>query len=935
MRPMRRLAPSVVLFLLMLAPALSAQTGTVRGRVADSAGTTLSGASITVEGTGLRTTSGGGGSYEIRNVPAGTRTLRARLIGYSAVSAAVTVPEGGVAEHDFTLTRTPVQLAPIDVVVGSRARHTAAEELAVPVDIYTAEDIRRQGTTETSQILQSVSQSVNFPRQTVTDANDIVRPFTMRGLSPDHTLVLLNGWRRHQMAVVNIFAYGMGSGSSGVDLNTIPSSAIERIEVLRDGASAQYGSDAIAGVVNIVTREGQFNPFVNATFGRYLPDEFPDDGTTLNVNGGWGFRLGRGSLAIFGEFLNREPTNRAFADPFETSITGQTDSIGENGEVIEKRNPVEQPNHHWGDGLEKDVLSMANFRMPVNAAGTAEIYAFGGFSYREGTGNGYRRYGAQPTDPDPDVTETDNWPQIYPLGFLPEFNPEVRDWSAAGGFRTAIAGWSFDIGAAYGVNDFEYNLRNTLNVSLGPCLDPQNPCAPGLDGVLGTADDPGIPNQTRFFAGGVKRDELSAGVNIARGIEVGLPEPLNLAFGASFRREEFEIEQGETASWINGGHPDQLGDVAVSGSQVFPGFEPADVTEEDRTNFGLYGDAEAGVTGQLRINGAARFERYSDFGERVDGKLALRFQPRREIVFRGAISTGFRAPGISQIHFRKVATNFLSDPAGGPPTPIQVGYFPVDDPAARALGAVDLKEETSLNISAGFAVTPVDNLTFTADYYRVEIDDRIILSGLLNDAVVVGILTAAGFPEVGGAQFFTNAIDTRTQGFDITANIIRPAGNGTIELLGGLNYNHTEILREDPLPPPIAAADEPGLLDVVNRVAIEEEHPDWRGSLQGNYSIGRFRALGRFSYYGGFASAQPGFCDECREEYGGKGLVDAEVGWRFDAATVSLGMRNIFDTFPDIASETNSFGYFPWAAASPFGFNGRQIYVRTEVQLNP
>ncbi len=915
-----------------LAPPLAAQTGSIRGRVADSAGTALSGASVVVEGTGLRATSGSAGNYEIRGVPSGTRTLRARLIGYSAVSAAVTVPEGGVAEHDFTLNRSPVQLAPIDVVVGSRARHTAAEELAVPVDVYTAEDIRRQGTTETSQILQSVSQSVNFPRQTVTDADDIVRPFTLRGLSPDHTLVLLNGWRRHQMAVVNTFSYGMGSGSSGVDLNTIPASAIERIEVLRDGASAQYGSDAIAGVVNIVTREGRFNPFVNATFGRYLPDDFPDDGTSLNVNGGWGIGLGRGSLAIFGEFLNRDPTNRAWADPFETSSTGLADVIDAEGNVVEKRNPVDQPNHHWGDGLEKDALSMANFRMPLNEAGTVEVYSFGGFSYREGTGNGYRRYGVQP---DPDASDPRNWPQIYPLGFLPEFNPEVRDYSVTGGVRAATSGWQFDIGAAYGVNDFEYNLRNTLNVSLGPCLDPANPCAPGLDGILGNADDPGIPNQTAFFAGGLRRSELTGGVNAARSFEVGLPGPLNLAFGATIRRENFEIEQGETASWINGGHPDQLGDVAVSGSQVFPGFEPADVTEEDRTNFGLYADAEADVARQFRVNAAARFESYSDFGERVDGKLALRFQPRREVVFRGAISTGFRAPGLSQIHFRKVATNFVADPGGGRPTPVQVGYFPVDDPAARALGAVDLKEETSLNISAGFAVTPVDNLTFTADYYRVEIDDRIILSGLLDDDVVIGILAAAGLPEVGGAQFFTNAIDTRTQGFDITANYLTPAGNGTLELIGGLNYNHTEILREDPLPPPLAGSTEPGLLDVVNRVAIEEEHPDWRGSLQANYSIGRFRTLGRFSYFGSFASAQPGFCDDCREEYGGKALVDAEVGWRFDAATVSVGARNIFDTFPDIASETNSFGIFPWAAASPFGFNGRQIYVRTEIQLNP
>ena len=225
-------------------------------------------------------------------------------------------------------------------------------------------------------------------------------------------------------------------------------------------------------------------------------------------------------------------------------------------------------------------------------------------------------------------------------------------------------------GAAFGVNDFEYNLRNTLNVSLGPCLDTANPCAPGLDGVLGTGDDPGIPNQTAFFAGSLRRSELTTGVNAARSFEVGLPGPLNLAFGAAFRRENFQIEQGETASWINGGHPDPLGDIAVSGSQVFPGFEPADATDQSRNNFGVYADAETDVARQFRVNAAARFETYSDFGERVDGKLALRFQPRQEVVFRGAISTGFRAPGLSQIFFRKVSTNFVAVPGGGRPLPV-------------------------------------------------------------------------------------------------------------------------------------------------------------------------------------------------------------------------------------------------------------------------
>ncbi|HKP50756.1 MAG TPA: TonB-dependent receptor, partial [Gemmatimonadales bacterium] len=298
-----------------LAAPLAAQAGIVKGTVKDSSGAPLANASITIEGSPVKATSGSQGDYELRGVPTGQETVRARLIGYASSTASVTVVAGQTVRQDFTLGRNAIELAPIDVVVGSRARHTAAEELAVPVDVYTSQDIQQQGTTETSQVIASLSPSINFPHQTVTDATDIVRPFTLRGLSPDHTLVLVNGWRRHQTALLNTFPLGSPAGSSGVDLNAIPSSAIERIEVLRDGASSQYGSDAIAGVVNIVMKEGQFTPFINTSAGRYFTGKgFNDDGTTADVNGGFGFKLGRGSLGLFGQFLNREPTNRAFPD---------------------------------------------------------------------------------------------------------------------------------------------------------------------------------------------------------------------------------------------------------------------------------------------------------------------------------------------------------------------------------------------------------------------------------------------------------------------------------------------------------------------------------------------------------------------------------------------------------------------------------------------
>src|SRR5438093_11372482 len=357
---MRRVAGVIacaVVVRLVLPSQLAAQGGIIWGRVADTTGALLARATVSVEATGGRTTTNDQGNYEIRRVPAGTHTVRVRLLGYVPQTVRIAVSEEQTVRQDFSLRRQPIGLAPVDLVVGSRARHTAAEELAVPVDVYPAEALAQQGTSETSQILQALTPSVNFPRQSVTDANDIVRPFTLRGLSPDHTLVLLNGWRRHQTALVNNFAYGMAAGSSGVDLNAIPVSAIDRIEVLRDGASAQYGSDAIAGVVNVVTRRGRFAPFVNVTGGQYVPADYSIDGKTFNVNAGWGIGIGNGSLGLFAETLDREPTNRAWADKYDVSGTGLADSVDSKGKVVIKRNPVPQPNYHWGDGLERDVLT--------------------------------------------------------------------------------------------------------------------------------------------------------------------------------------------------------------------------------------------------------------------------------------------------------------------------------------------------------------------------------------------------------------------------------------------------------------------------------------------------------------------------------------------------------------------------------------------------
>ena len=409
-RPVRMVSGILVLLLAAAVP-VAAQSGTLQGTVSDSSGAPLPNASVSVEGTGLRATTGNNGNYEIRGVPAGTYTVRVRLIG---LHGRVARRHGAGRRRDAAglhARQGTVQLAPINVVIGSRARHTAAEELAVPVDVFPAEQLAQQGSTETSVILQSVAPSINFPRQSVTDAGDIVRPFTLRGLSPDHTLVLVNGWRRHQTALVNNFTYGMGAGSSGVDLNAFPASALDRIEVLRDGASAQYGSDAIAGVVNLVLKDGAFTPVRERRRGPLHHRQLPG----RRHHGERERRLGDPAGPRLAGTLRRVPRPAADQPGLRGCVRGRghrRDRLRSWTARSSKRNPVDQPNHHWGDGLEKDVLGFGNFRMPVNEAGTSEVYAFGGYSHRDGSGNGFRRCAVDCAS----FITGRNWPEIYPAG---------------------------------------------------------------------------------------------------------------------------------------------------------------------------------------------------------------------------------------------------------------------------------------------------------------------------------------------------------------------------------------------------------------------------------------------------------------------------------------------------------------------------------------
>lgn len=893
-------------------------TGTVRGRITGVDGAAVAGAEVFVPGASRATTSGAGGEYLLANVPAGSRTIRVERLGYRAAEATVVVAPGGVAIQDFRLVEDAVALEEVVVTVGSRAAHTAADELAVPVDVFPRVELEATAQVEMAAVLQEVAPSVHFPRPQIADITSGVRPFQLRGLSPDHALVLINGKRRHPTAVVHVFGgAALNSGSSGVDMNALAPAAVGRMEVLRDGAAAQYGSDAIAGVVNVVLRDDVGRPEFTVSTGRYFPDEYDSDGQRLDISANWGFALGdRGTLNLTAAYGDRQPTHRGCPDPRDQVVPGDADVV-EGCKIVRKNNPVHQPNHLWGDGEATNRLVFWNAKYALDEERVHRAYLFGGYSLREDIHSGYFR---RPLD-------ARNWPEIYPLGFLPSFDADTRDVAVAAGVEGRAGGWSYDVGGQWGQNRLDNTIINTLNVSLGPCLD--SPCAPGPDGVLGTADDPGMPNKTSFYAGSLELNQLVGSVDVARPFEIGTHSPLNIALGAAFRADNYQVIAGEPGSWINGHHPDRNGGIAAVGAQVFAGYRPTDAVDAWRNNVGAYADLETDLTEGLLVAAAARLEHYSDFGSTLTGKLAARFQPAEQFILRAAVSTGFRAPALSQSYYAHTSTGFRNDGTGN-----QVAYeireLPIASPEAKALGAEPLEEETSLNLSAGLAVTPAPNLNLTADIYRIDVADRIILTGALEGETIDVLLADYSARSV---KFFTNSVDTRTWGLDLTARYrILLGAERYLEAMLSYNFNRNEVT--DVHVPDVIAEIRDQVFDRSDRTALEKGRPRDRLLGKLRYEQGPFHGVVGANHYGKITTLLQENPDVLHE-YGAKTLVDAEAGYRFGQRfELAIGAENLFDVFPDRVPEGFDFlGIFPYSSASGFGYNGRYVYTQLRARV--
>ncbi|WP_439477954.1 TonB-dependent receptor plug domain-containing protein [Brevundimonas sp.] len=767
------------------------------------------------------------------------------------------------------------------VVTGSRLPSRTATESPAPIDVLSREDLVSTGAVgdELGQAISVLAPSFNFPRQSNSGTSDHIRAGQLRGLSPDQTLVLVNGRRRHPSAIVNTETK-IGRGTAAVDLNTIPLGAVARVEVLRDGAGAVYGSDAIAGVINVILDERPSGLEFSTSYGFHRTEVDPidqtlTDGETFTLSASGGMALGDGGFLRGGvDYRDRNATNRAGFDQIPFFIAPTPANLALAG----GRNYAE------GDPAVEAVNLWINAAIPL-AGG--ELYGFGTVGQSDSEGATFFRY--------PDGA--DNLTALYPNGFLPITTGEDDDLGLTTGWRTPIGPWAADFSLTYGRNEFTYGVRNSLNASLGAAS----------------------PRQ--FRSGTYVFDQTSANLDLTRTIRLGGIDA-SLATGLEYRTENYETRAGETASYAAGGLP-----LAI-GAQGAPGLSPEDERSASRDVGGAYLEIGLRPTDRLLVEAAVRAETYSDFGETLTGKLAGSYAVTPDIRLRGAVSNSVRAPFLGQIAFTDRTVNFG---AGG--TLASTRTLPVSDPIARALGAEDLREERAFNLSAGLTAEPLPGLTFSLDAFRIEVDDRITLSdrffGPALEAFVQAQPSGAGLQSV---RFFTNAVDTETDGFDAVAQWRFPLADGQLTLGAAYSYARTDIVGFTDTPAALTALDPTFRLIGVEEInTLEEAAPNWKALVSAEWSTERYRLLGRLNGYGSTVRVfnfGGGF--EPRQEYGEETSLDLEGSVDLTSAlTLTAGVSNALDNYPDRSSaDINYFGNLPYDILSPVGINGRYLYTR-------
>ena len=811
-----------------------------------------------------------------------TRTFTRSALLLASSGAALLIAGAATAQE-----ASPEPTAIDDIVVtGTRVANRSRLDTVAPVDVVTAEALEQRGTTELAAQLAASVPALNFPRPSATDGTDSIRPATLRGQGPDQTLVLVNGVRRHQTALVNLNG-SVGRGSSAVDLNAIPSAAVERIEVLRDGAAAQYGSDAIAGVLNLRLREAREGGGATVTFGQYVTDytgfygrnDDIRDGDTLTVSGWQGFALGdEGFLTASVEYRDRDRTNRSDINPTLGRITGGQ-----------------------GDAQAEDLSVYLNAGVPL--AADWEAYGWAGYQKRDASAAAFYR---TPTD----ATQNPNYGsgRKYPDGYLPFILTDTTDWTAAGGVRGSLGEWGVDINLGYGSNKIEFGAENTMNPTYG------------------------IDGPTKFDAGSLQYDQLVFGVDASREYDLGWASPLNVAVGLEARRENYQIGAGEVASYARGPVLTAGGATLAFGSRGFTGFTPNNEVDEDRNNVGVYLDLEGEVIDGLTLSGAVRYENYSDFGDNVSGKFAARYDFNPHFAVRGAVSTGFRAPSLQQQYYTQTSILYINN------IPYETGTYPSISEVGLALGGTPLDAEESVNYSLGF-VARNGPFEFTADAYRIDIKDRIILSETLTGSATAAVGTNARTIfdllapyGASAARFFINGVDTETAGLDVVARYRAETAAGhslDFTLAGNVNdfkVTKTPVTESGVLPTPTS---------LFGRQAVarfEEGSPPWKVVFQTDWEANRLGGTVRLTGYGDVLAA--GASEATDLQLGDALVADIEARYRItDKVIVSVGADNLLDQYPrQSLPANNTTGAFPFSNFSPYGFNGRFVYGRIAVK---
>lgn len=931
----------------------------------------IPGTSVVVEGRSSGTATDNNGNYTLR-LPAGSYKIKISSVGYEATTVSATASGTEFTVLDVNLKESTSTLQEI-AVIGSRSATARTNiQTATPVDVISTKELKSFGQVDVGQILNYVAPSFSSNRQTVTDGTDHIDPASLRGLGPDQVLVLLNGKRRHTSSLVNING-SVGRGSVGTDMNVIPVAAIERIEVLRDGAAAQYGSDAIAGVINIVLKKGYTGTSASLTYGSNMttmnytapvlgsttPTSFSKsitDGQVFQFDFSKGFRLGKeGSLTVSAQVNDRGRTSRTGLDNAPTIYLGANGGfpgtpagqdqnafraklIADDAALASSRN-YNRENMIFGNSSARNYGVFVNGGIPLDA--TSEIYFSGGYTYRTGQGFGNNRIpvarNQQPLKSDGNL--------FYQDGFLPGIESDIYDKSGILGYKTKIGEWSMDVSNVYGNNTFQFSVFNSGNASL-PAVDIQ---------------------QTSFNAGKLSFTQNTFNLDFSRNFQnVGGFNYMNLAFGGEIRIEKFKIMAGELNSYFGAaiqrptaplfvGGPAQGTTAAGPGSQVFPGYQPSDETDRTRDNEAIYADFEA-EKGKLLFGVAARFENFSDFGSTINGKVSARLQITDGIAIRGAASTGFRAPSLHQRYFQNTSTQFIN---GLPSNTLTVNND--NDIARKTVGVDALRPEKSVNLSLGLTAKLGNSATLTVDAYQIEISDRIVYSGAYSRAQL-GITDATQFPGVNNVRFFANAVNTKTQGIDIVATDRIQLGKGRLTLSAALNFNNNKVTginstslidaakNNDPANNP-STWYRTALFDRQQVALIEDYLPNSKWNLSAAYSVGKFDLTFRAVRFGEtkfknvvdpnavksdgtywntqFDHGTAGSAAPIDQTFQAVWISDLVVGYRITKSLyASVGANNLFDVYPDqiFIDARNAKGSLDYNASRDASNRGRLLF---------